>query len=239
MIASTIYSINENGNIMPWKEFRNCEPIPGFVWAQVFSKYRYLKAIGSDQEVILSHDEIIRIIKLGEIDLDLFEQAVVAMTLEGAVVKREHFLILADLIDRYANAYAYSARTSLLMQAIALRDLYQNGNIIAACWQHGQDYKHWLNTGSLNEKGSTYNIFKNQRHWFMFVNGFLPPAHRQQQKHLVNISISYYVEDEITQDELNTLAEQYRNFTMRTCPTSEAQIKIEVSKINKRMVLFT
>src|SRR6185503_19796889 len=108
-----------------------------------------------------------------------------------------HLLTLAALTDQFTHKYRDSARTSLLMQGVALRDLYQYPNIIAVCWQHGEGDNPWLKTDSPDEEGKPYNIFKEQGHWFMFVNGFIPPARRKKEKKLVRISISYDIEDDL------------------------------------------
>jgi hypothetical protein len=237
VIASTIFIIDENGNVAPWKEFRNSELITTFVWTHVISKYRETKKINGDQEVIVSPKEVIRTIKSGEIDLELFELAVTAMSLDRVIVKREHLLTLAALIDQFTYKYKDSARTSLLMQAVALRDIYQNPNIMAVCWQHGGGDNAWLETDSPDEEGKPYNIFKQQDHWLMFVNGFIPPARCKKEMRLVEISISYDIEDDLTQEALDILADQFRSFTTRTLQNSEIQIKVDVSKINKRIIL--
>lgn len=232
MTRAIIYAITDQGGIVPFKEFRDSEPLTTFVWTKIISKYREIKNISGKEAVVVDAYEVARIIKANEIDLGLAELAVVALTFERVIVKRQHFLTLATLIDQFIQQHRDARKTDLVLQAMTLRDLYRQQDIIGACWYHGVADNHWQRSGSVN-------IYKDLDHWYMFVDGFVPPVHSKREKRMVRISISYDIDDDIIQDLLASLAEQYKQITLNRLSSADKQIRVDGSKIDKRMILVS
>jgi hypothetical protein len=232
MSRIVIYTVNMDGTVLPWKEFRNAEPITSTVWTKIITQYREINKISSDQKVVIDSDEVMRIIKAGEIRLELCELAVIALTFDRVIVKREHFHTLALLIDQFISRHNETSRTNLVLQASTLRDLAEHNNIIGVCWQHGE-IDPWIKIDKTGRKSESYNIYKDLAHWFMFVDGFVPPVRRKRERRLVKISINYVIEDEISEERLHVLAEQYRLFTANILNNTTSPIKVDVCKSNR------
>src|SRR5438309_1035834 len=112
MPLSILHTVNEYGYVMPWKEFRHSEPITNFVWANLIGQSREQNKVNIDRELVINADEVIRMIKSGELELELFELSVLALTFARVIVKQEYFLLVAALIEQFIAKYPAANRTS-------------------------------------------------------------------------------------------------------------------------------
>jgi len=174
MSYTELYVVPKTGSIQYTAEFNNAYGGAWFVWNAMYEAYE--KRLG---ESIFQDAPMRRTWDLFQSDrAEFFERAVLGSTLDRVMVKREHWLRLAECMEMfYAKHYDPSKGVvcSIDAQATVLRELFNRSpeEIIAVCWcQTSVAGNVWYKSGEgIGEDGGDkrgYDITKDKGHWFLF-----------------------------------------------------------------------
>jgi len=171
MSYTTLYKVSQTGKIKTYRDYRNAFRSAWLVWDTMSKLYLGRDAI----EFTLSGDRSLQPVWDLWKDPNVHEshRIVMASTFDRVMVRRENLDRLVLAYDAYADAVEDPGH--ILEMAHALRELAQDEDCLAVCWQQtsvSEDL--WIipvtcpTCGQDMDESRPYDINLDNNHWFLF-----------------------------------------------------------------------
>jgi hypothetical protein len=165
MSETEIYMVNLEGDVHHHIGIRNSWHGAMNVWNELARAY-----FGWENFPLINYEgrdgqQVWDLYKDEKVPLNI--RIVLMSTFDKVMVKRENLERLATAMEEFASQYLSG---SLMVQARILRELAEDENCLAVCWnQTSVSYPPWyIWDDDDDEKDRVYNINTDKIHWFLF-----------------------------------------------------------------------
>jgi hypothetical protein len=160
---TTIYCVPETGPIYSYREFSNAFRGGWLVWDNM--SRRYLKRSASEYMIAGDLQPVWDLWK--SLNVPLAHRIVMASTFDTVMVKRENLDKLIAAFGQYASDFEDPGH--IPEQALALRELAENQDCFAVCWQQTSvSSDSWMVYQGDAEGSRPYDVSIDNDHWFLF-----------------------------------------------------------------------
>jgi len=162
MSYTTLYKVPESGEIVVSREFHNAFRGGYLIWENLAKRYLGVNSVA----LLLLHDGMEDVWKLAERgDVPWAHKVALMTTFDGVMVRRENLPRLIDALEQYARDFIDPGH--IPEQIEALRELVDDEDCFAACWQQTSVTSAW-SVSLPNDETRMYDVSRDTWHWFLF-----------------------------------------------------------------------
>jgi len=159
--------VEENGDVVGYKKYKNSHGGAAFIWTQLYDKYLKDHNISHDSW-LFGGDKLWKL--SSDKSVPYFARKVLASTYDQVIIKRENLFDLVESFEKFLEVFSSSKNIvcHLFNWIEDIREIYKDNFCQGIAFYQmsvGQD-PWWVYDNE--DEGRPYNLEKDEGHWFLF-----------------------------------------------------------------------